>query len=117
MFTAAKIESTIKPTATIALGNGVWYYNYDISEYVMTSLDGEGKEVEEVRYSYVQVRISGEPTVEKCSEAILKAFVDEHGKSLYHLLTVEGTRTDQIDDIYFNIKVDFGQEEALTELE
>ena len=109
MFTATKIESTIEPKSFISLNNGIWYYNYDIEEKVVkvhSMRKDEIEETEETRYSCVQVRISGEPTLSKCFEAILKAYKDEHNTSLYDILLSEGTN-DQIEDINYNIKVDF----------
>ena len=112
MFTANKIESTIEPKSFESLNNGIWYYNYDVEEKVVkvTSImreeTEETQEIDETRYSYVQVRISGEPTLSKCFEAILKAYKDEHNTSLYDVLLSEGTN-DQIEDINYNIKVDF----------
>ena len=106
MFTATKIESTIEPKSFESLNNGIWYYNYDVEEKVVKVSSMEGEETEETRYSYVQVRISGEPTLSKCFEAILRAYKDEHNTSLYDVLLSEGTN-DQIEDINYNIKVDF----------
>lgn len=112
MFTANKIESTIEPKSFISLNNGIWYYNYDVEQKVVKvhsmrkEETEETQEIEETRYSYVQVRISGEPTLSKCFEAILKAYKDEHNTSLYDVLLSEGTN-DQIEDINYNIKVDF----------
>lgn len=115
MFTVTKIESTIKPEKFESLNNGIWYYNYDIESKTVTvqqlkeiedSEEPVYEEKEETRYSYVQVRISGEPTLSKCFEAILKAYKDEHNTSLYNVLLSEGTN-DQIEDINYNIKVDF----------
>lgn len=94
MFTATKIESTIKPKSFKPLNNGIWYYNYDVEEKVVkvhSMRKDEIEETEETRYSYVQVRISGEPTLSKCFEAILKAYKDEHNTSLYDVLLSEGT--------------------------
>ena len=108
MFTATKIESTIKPESFESLNNGIWYYNYDVKEKVVKvpSMDEETKEIEETRYSYVQVRISGKPTLSKCFEAILREYRDENNTSLYGVLLSEGIN-DQIEDINYNIKVDF----------
>ena len=107
MFTATKIESTIKPERFESLNNGIWYYNYNIeSKTVMIQLMDHADEKEEIRYSYVQVRISGKPTLSKCFEQILKVYKDEHNSSLYDILLSEGSN-DQIEDINYNIKVDF----------
>ena len=106
MFTATKIESTIEPKRFESLNNGIWYYNYDVEEKVVKVSSIEGEEIEETRYSYVQVRISGEPTLSKCYEAILKVYKDENNTSLYDFLLTVGTN-DQIEDINYNVKVDF----------
>ena len=109
MFTTTKIESTIEPKSFKPLNNGIWYYNYDIEEKIVkvhSMRKDEIEETEKTRYSYVQVRISGQPTLSKCFEAIVKAYKDEHNTSLYDVLLSEGTN-DQIEDINYNIKVDF----------
>ena len=106
MFTATKIESTIKPRSFESLNNGIWYYNYDIEEKVVKVPSMDGEETEETRYSYVQVRISGKPTLSKCFEAILREYRDENNTSLYGVLLSEGINN-QIEDINYNIKVDF----------
>ena len=116
MFTATKIESTIEPKRFESLNNGVWYYNYDVEEKVVKVSSMEGEETEETRYSYVQVRISGEPTLSKCYEAILKAYKDENNTSLYDSLLTEGTN-DQIEDINYNVKVDFNMSPEKSPLE
>ena len=116
MFTATKIESTIEPKVFISLNNGVWYYNYDRGQYTTQIQDTNGKNKDEIRYTYVQVRISGKPTVSKCIEAILKQFTNDEGSSLYERLILDGT-TPQIEDICYNIKVDFGMEIPRTDLQ
>ena len=116
MFTASKIESTIKPSTFESLNNGVWYYNYDIVSKTVETTSIEGETVEETKYYYVQVRISGEPTLSKCYEAILKAYKDENNTSLYDSLLTEGTN-DQIEDINYNVKVDFNMAPEKSPLE
>lgn len=77
MFTATRIESTIKPEKFESLNNGIWYYNYDVKETTVTVSDMTSEEEkEETRYSYVQVRISGKPTYEKCVKAIIRSYID-----------------------------------------
>lgn len=116
MFTATKIESTIEPKVFVSLNNGVWYYNYDRGQYTTQTQDTNGKNKDEIRYTYVQVRISGKPTVSKCIEAILKQFTNDEGSNLYERLILDGT-TPQIEDICYNIKVDFGMEIPRTDLQ
>lgn len=116
MFTATKIESTIEPKRFESLNNGVWYYNYDIVSKTVETTSMEGEVIEETKYYYVQVRISGEPTLSKCYEAILKAYKDENNTSLYDSLLTEGTN-DQIEDINYNVKVDFNMAPEKSPLE
>lgn len=117
MFTATKIESTIRPEVFESLNNGIWYYNYDITQYTVKVRDMDSEEDKgETRYSYVQVRISGKPTLSKCVEAILKQYVNEEKSTLYDVMLLQGTN-DQIDDIYYNIQVDFGIESPISKLD
>lgn len=117
MFTATKIESTIRPEVFESLNNGIWYYNYDITQYIVKVRDMDSEEEkDETRYSYVQVRISGKPTLSKCVEAILKQYVNEEKSTLYDVMLLQGTN-DQIDDIYYNIQVDFGIESPISKLD
>jgi hypothetical protein len=116
MFTAKKIVSIYKPKIFEPLNNGIWYYNYNIEEKTVKVLSIEREESEETEYSYVQVRISGEPTLAKCCEAILKAYKDGNNTSLYDTLLTEGIN-DQIEDINYNIKVDFNMAPEKSPLE
>ena len=117
MFTATKIKSTIKPAKFESLNNGVWYYNYDIVEKTVMTRDMiTDEEKEEKRYEYVQVRINGRPTLEKCYEAILKAFKNEEGTSLYDRWTLSTHQDPQYAEIEYLIRVDFCLEEEDTPL-
>ena len=69
MFTATRIESTIKPNKFESLNNGIWYYNYDISK---DSIE------DEIRYNFIQVRIQGKPTYKKCVEAIIRQYITQN---------------------------------------
>lgn len=117
MFKTCKTESTIRPEKFESLNNGIWYYNYDIVEKtVMTRDRNTGEKREETRYEYVQVRINGRPTLEKCYEAILKAFKNEEGTSLYDRWTLSTHQDPQYAEIEYLIRVDFGLEEEDTPL-
>ena len=118
MFTATKIESTIKPAKFESLNNGIWYYNYDIVEKIVTVRDLEDKEEkEEFRYNFLQVRIKGKPNLAKCYEAILKAYKDSDETNLYEAVELDEVSQEIKDEIYYNIKVDFGLEEEISPLE
>lgn len=73
MFEITRIKTTIKPEKVESLGNGIWYYNYDIQE---STEPGQGQD--ETVYNFVQVRISGTPDYDKCVKAIIRAYIDQH---------------------------------------
>lgn len=118
MFTATKIESTIEPKKFESLNNGIWYYNYDIVEKTVIVKDKDDEEEkEELRYEFLQVRINGKPNLAKCYEAILKAYKDSDGTSLYEAIELDEASKEMKNEIYYNIKVDFGLEEEISPLE
>ena len=116
MFTPYKIISDIKPKMLSYLENDFWNYNYDITEKTVSNIDTETNEqIEETVYEYVQVRIFGIPTFNKCCEAILKTYKNEEGVTLYDIWNTE--TNEQIDSIIYKIKVDFHLENELSELD
>lgn len=118
MFTATKIESTIEPKKFESLNNGIWYYNYDIVEKTVIVKDKDDEEEkEELRYEFLQVRINGKPNLAKCYEAILKAYKDSDGTNLYEAIELDEASKEIKNEIYYNIKVDFGLEEEISPLE
>lgn len=123
MFKTCKIESTIRPEKFESLNNGIWYYNYDITQrvdFVQKHMSENGELEEQIIYSYVQVRINGPITVDKCWEAILKAFKNEFNTTLYNYNLSPSKDEESIalaNEIYSNVRVDFGLEEPISELE
>lgn len=118
MFTATKIESTIEPKKFESLNNGIWYYNYDIVEKIVIVKDKDDEEEkEELRYEFLQVRINGKPNLAKCYEAILKTYKDSDGTNLYEAIELDEASKEIKNEIYYNIKVDFGLEEEISPLE
>lgn len=87
-----------------------------VEKAVITRDEIDGEEREELRYEFVQVRISGVPTLSKYYEAILKAFRDEDGTSLYDRMILGIYRGSQYDEIEYMIRIDFGLEEEDTPL-
>lgn len=116
MFIAYKIQSNIKPKPLESLNNGIWYYNFNITSEVINTVDMEMRPVEQTIYKFVQVRINGVPTISKCFDAILKSYEDENKTTLYDVLLSEGSN-DQIEDIKYMIKVDFGKAEEKSPLD
>lgn len=66
------LESNIKPNVIENLGNGYWYYNYNIQE---TGIEGENGP--EPRYTFTQIRVAGKPEYKKCVELILRQYMSE----------------------------------------
>lgn len=64
------LESSIKPNIIENLGNGYWYYNYNIQE---TEVEGENGP--ETRYTFTQIRVAGKPEYKKCVELILRQYM------------------------------------------
>lgn len=77
MLKPNRIETEIIPEVFENLKSGYWYYNYDIqSKVVQISESGDNEEsVDKKLYSFIQVRIYGKPTYEKCVKAIIKQYV------------------------------------------
>lgn len=69
---ANRLKTTVKPEKFENLGNGVYYYNYDINTSIQTNLDTNSDE--EV-YDFIQVRIAGYPTYKACVKAVIRAYV------------------------------------------
>ena len=79
MLEPRRINSNIAPTTTENLGNGNWYYNYDIkSEKVESPLqEGETVPREEIRYNYIQIKLSEKPRYKKCVELLIREFITQ----------------------------------------
>lgn len=122
MFKTNKIDCTIKPEKFESLNNGVWYYNFNIkSEIVTEPVTGDEEDFKEItRYKYSQVRILGEPTINKCYEALLNAYTNEDGTSLMSIMSspVRTTEDEQFaEGLYELVEIDFGVKNKPTELE
>lgn len=79
MLEPKRIYSNIIPTTIENLGNGNWYYNYDIkSEKVELPLqEGETVPKEEIRYNYIQIKLSEKPEYKKCVELLIREFITQ----------------------------------------
>lgn len=96
-----------EPMCFQSLGNGVYYYNYNIVTapvYVHKQGTMEGEYVD--GYKYTQVRINGRPTVAKCVKAIYEVAKDSLGMSPTY---------DK--DIIYQVKSDFGLVPKKSELD
>lgn len=79
MLTPNRITSNIPPTPFEDLGNGNWYYNFDIKEQLVTihPFDDNEDDYTETQYNYIQVKMSGKPTYKRCVELIIAEFITQ----------------------------------------
>lgn len=56
----------------MSLGNGYWYYNYDIQTETITDEEGE-----RTVYTCISVKTHGKPTYEVCVRKVIRQYVSE----------------------------------------
>lgn len=77
MIEPRRIQANTYPQMIQKLGNGSYYYNYDIQE-VEVEVSKEGSELGteiETQYSFIQVYLTGQPNYKDCVKAIIRAFI------------------------------------------
>ena len=79
MLEPNRIQMNVCPQVIQKLGNGTYYYNYDIREVEAEVTDQEGDTKLELQYNFIQVLLSGQPNYKDCVKAIVRSFltVDE----------------------------------------
>lgn len=79
MLQATRIETNVEPKKVEYLGDGSYYYNYDIQSKIVTvtPMEGEGEETEETRWNYIQVHLFGKANYTDCVKAVIRAYVDQ----------------------------------------
>lgn len=79
MLEPKRIYSNIIPTTIENLGNGNWYYNYDIKSKKVELPLQEGGTVpkEEIIYNYIQIKLSEKPEYKKCVELLIREFITQ----------------------------------------
>lgn len=79
MLEPNRIQMNVYPQTIQKLGNGTYYYNYDIKEVEAEVMDYEGDTKLELQYNFIQVLLSGQPNYKDCVKAIIRSFltVDE----------------------------------------
>lgn len=65
------------PQAIQKLGNGTYYYNYDIKEVEaeVEILDEKDSTKFETQYNFIQVLLNGQPNYKDCVRAIIRSFI------------------------------------------
>lgn len=78
MLQATRIETNVEPKKVEYLGDGSYYYNYDIQSKIVTvaSMEGEG-EKEETLWNFIQVHLFGKANYTDCVKAVIRAYVDQ----------------------------------------
>lgn len=80
-----RITTNINPNIIEDLGNGNWYYNYDIKSQVVqvpenrmgTDNENSNLMVEETQYNFIQIKMYGKPTYKKCVELIIREYITQ----------------------------------------
>lgn len=124
MLEPKRIESNVLPQKFVNLGNGSWYYNYDIKSKVVEvpRMGDEGETATETRWSYIQIKLSGKPEYKKCVETIIRKYITQSQEfdlinSANRVLLNVGTERlvpskyleylDLVDEIKANVRADF----------
>lgn len=78
MLEPKRVEMNVQPNSIEKLGNGTYYYNYDITSKEVDVTDPETEEVtQETRWAYIQVHLHGRPDHKECIKAIIRQYVDQ----------------------------------------
>lgn len=79
MLEPRRITSTVTPSSIEDLGNGNWYYNYDIQseEVERPSFEDNESSTTETEYNYIQIKLPNRPTYKECVEGIIREFITQ----------------------------------------
>lgn len=75
MLEPNRIQTDICPQIIQKLGNGTYYYNYDIQESNILVSNEENQEKRETSYNFIQVLITGQPNYKDCVKAVIRSFL------------------------------------------
>lgn len=79
MLEPKRVESNVTPQKFVNLGNGNWYYNYDIKSEVVSvpRMGNEGETITETRWNYIQVKLNSKPEYKKCVEILIREYITQ----------------------------------------
>lgn len=77
MLEPKRIQMNVCPQVIQKLGNGTYYYNYDIREVEaeVEILDEKDSTKFETQYNFIQVLLNGQPNYKDCVRAIIRSFM------------------------------------------
>lgn len=77
MLEPNRIQMDVYPQTIQKLGNGTYYYNYDIREVEaeVEILDEKDSTKFETQYNFIQVLLNGQPNYKDCVRAIIRSFI------------------------------------------
>ena len=77
MLEPNRIQMNVCPQVIQKLGNGTYYYNYDIREVEaeVEILDEKDSTKFETQYTFIQVLLNGQPNYKDCVRAIIRSFI------------------------------------------
>lgn len=70
-----RIQEKDYPQTIQKLGNGTYYYNYDIREIQVEVTDQDNNTKIETQYDFIQVLLYGQPSYKDCVKAIIRSFL------------------------------------------
>lgn len=73
MLEPNRIQTNVYPQTIQKLGNGTYYYNYDIKEVEVTNQEEDTKL--ELQYNFIQVLLRGQPNYKDCVKAVIRSFL------------------------------------------
>ncbi len=113
MLKATRITTTVEPNSIEYLGDGSYYYNYDITARIV-EVQRELTEAltEETQYDYVQVKLNGKANYADCVQAVIRKYVTQNQE--FDLINSMNKFTLGIDT---NIKAKNDYEEYITLLD
>ncbi len=125
MLEPKRVESNVTPQKFVNLGNGNWYYNYDIKSEVVSvpRMGNEEETITETRWNYIQIKLGSKPEYKKCVETLIREYITQSqefdlintaNRVLLNIGTEKAVPSEYIeylnlvDEIKAKVKADFG---------
>ena len=70
-----RIRTNVSPKTIQKLGNGTYYYHFDIQSEEVEVHDMEQESRIETQYNFIQVLLRGQPNYNDCAKAIVRSYL------------------------------------------